>query len=623
MKSKSINNKGITLASLTIYVVVATIVISILAFLNAQFFKNISELTNESRIVSEDLNFKAFLISDIKRNKDINVSEFNNRQFTLSNNIKYEIRALDDDLTQGKRYAVYRNDAQIAKGIVPFLDSEVTTGNVDPSFDYDTASNILKVNLKFSDGYNSYVDQTSFSVGQKHIDRPTTGFEDAVPVIIRYYITYLSNDGNDKSFTMTRQDGGTAYIAGNNFMGLDKSDYELLGWSTTENGPVEYTVGAEYTGEDITLYAVWERIRYRYDGQITFTGSNYLDTEVKLFSERNAHRNFLVQLTIDELADGNVNNNTMFACNNEKNSPFQGTGFRYLYAAATGAQYQVFANCRTMSEVKIPLEIDGRNSLKLLRLNDQLYYRFADSTDETAPFYPVLDYTGFNKYIDKHATFGASIDERDRYYRFFKGKLSNLSIRIDDTLKAEDFVFFDPNAPTDNLYEYFRKDGVSIFNGTSDHINTGLNLFDSTNREKDFEITFRVKSMVANSGQRTMVNTKLEQSSRDYPGFCLRFNATNTTSLNVTSKGGKNPYNPNITYNVTIPYSVKISRVDMKLFVEINGTSVSGSNPVTDYSDMAAFDNPLTFGCTIIGGNPDRFWQGELEDILVRIEGDD
>ena len=40
-------NKGITITSLTIYVIVATIIVGILVFLNANFFSNINDLTEK------------------------------------------------------------------------------------------------------------------------------------------------------------------------------------------------------------------------------------------------------------------------------------------------------------------------------------------------------------------------------------------------------------------------------------------------------------------------------------------------------------------------------------------------------------------------------------------------
>ena len=63
--------------SLTIYVIVATIIVGILTFLNAQFFANINELTEESNIQNKDLDFKAAFIRDLKANVEVTDFSYN------------------------------------------------------------------------------------------------------------------------------------------------------------------------------------------------------------------------------------------------------------------------------------------------------------------------------------------------------------------------------------------------------------------------------------------------------------------------------------------------------------------------------------------------------------------
>ena len=87
--------RGITITSLTIYVIVATIVVLILVFLNANFFSNINDLTNKANIVSECLNFQSALIRDIKAENDVKVTDYNHNMIKLSNNVRYEIRVLN------------------------------------------------------------------------------------------------------------------------------------------------------------------------------------------------------------------------------------------------------------------------------------------------------------------------------------------------------------------------------------------------------------------------------------------------------------------------------------------------------------------------------------------------
>jgi len=159
---------GITITSLTIYVIVATIIVTILVFLNANFFSNINDLTNKSNIVSECLNFKAAFIRDLKSENDVKVTDYNTNMVRLSNNIKYEIRVLDKNVIDSeKQYAIYRNDAQIAKSVVPHTHIDGQIVRQGPFFEYDVDTNTLKVGIKFSDGKNAYIENESYTVGKE------------------------------------------------------------------------------------------------------------------------------------------------------------------------------------------------------------------------------------------------------------------------------------------------------------------------------------------------------------------------------------------------------------------------------------------------------------------------
>ncbi len=130
------NKKGVTLSSLTIYVIVATVVIGVLAFLNAQFFSNINELTQESNIASKDLNFKSAFIRDIK--SDVIVTDYSSNRINLSNGVSYEVRKLDTDK---EGYAVFRNDVKIADSI-QYYSADI------PFFTYDSENGVVKTNWR-------------------------------------------------------------------------------------------------------------------------------------------------------------------------------------------------------------------------------------------------------------------------------------------------------------------------------------------------------------------------------------------------------------------------------------------------------------------------------------------
>ena len=61
------SEKGITLTSLVIYIIVATIVISIMALVSSFFFSNMSIVTVQDQYAVEFNKFNMFFINDIKK----------------------------------------------------------------------------------------------------------------------------------------------------------------------------------------------------------------------------------------------------------------------------------------------------------------------------------------------------------------------------------------------------------------------------------------------------------------------------------------------------------------------------------------------------------------------------
>lgn len=100
------SQKGVTLIALVIYVIVLTIVVSILAMISSFFFSNVNFVKDQANYAPEFNKFNMFFIQDVKNNKNVTVS---------GNNIKFEdgteyIFILDQK-------AIYRNGKAIAKNV--------------------------------------------------------------------------------------------------------------------------------------------------------------------------------------------------------------------------------------------------------------------------------------------------------------------------------------------------------------------------------------------------------------------------------------------------------------------------------------------------------------------------
>ena len=100
------SQKGVTLIALVIYVIVLTIVVSILAMISSFFFSNVNFVKKQANYAPEFNKFNMFFIQDVKNNKNVTVS---------GNNIKFE---------DGTEYtfnldqkAIYRNGKAIAKNV--------------------------------------------------------------------------------------------------------------------------------------------------------------------------------------------------------------------------------------------------------------------------------------------------------------------------------------------------------------------------------------------------------------------------------------------------------------------------------------------------------------------------
>ena len=169
------NQKGVTLVSLTIYIIVAGIVFLIVAFLNANFFSRMSELINESKVTNEFSKFCSVFIRDVKNSESI--TEYNDKQLKFSNGAVYEVRKLEN--TEAT-YAIYRNSVKICESLkgkyiqilknVGEEDEQEADWKLTPYFDYDYMENRVTTFLNFGNpkvdkGYEFEFQQT-FKVGK-------------------------------------------------------------------------------------------------------------------------------------------------------------------------------------------------------------------------------------------------------------------------------------------------------------------------------------------------------------------------------------------------------------------------------------------------------------------------
>lgn len=146
------DKKGVTLISLTIYVIALIIVLVILTFISANFTSQIMQVSNRGKVANENLKLYSFLISDIKAADS--VVEFSDEYVRFDNDVKYYAKYIENNADEKMQYEIYRNNVLIAENIL------------DINFDYDVDERILSLNLKYI--YDSLLVEKSgdFMVGR-------------------------------------------------------------------------------------------------------------------------------------------------------------------------------------------------------------------------------------------------------------------------------------------------------------------------------------------------------------------------------------------------------------------------------------------------------------------------
>jgi len=126
------SEKGITLTSLVIYIMVATIAIATMAIVSSFFFSNINLVRDQDKYAVEFNKFNMFFVNDVKNNKTAQVQT---HKITFEDGTIYEYRAEDK--------SVYRNGTKVAE-LVQELTFTADTYQVENT---STVKNLIRVSM--------------------------------------------------------------------------------------------------------------------------------------------------------------------------------------------------------------------------------------------------------------------------------------------------------------------------------------------------------------------------------------------------------------------------------------------------------------------------------------------
>lgn len=151
------NNKGVTLSSLTIYIIVLMVIIVALTFISSNFTGQISDVTGRGKLSNESVKLYSYLINDVKSASK--VLEFSDNYVRFDNDVRYSVKyleALSDKEREKSQYEIYRNDVLISDNIM----------NVQFDYDIEGDIHLLRVKLDYIYGSVLVNKEQEFVVGR-------------------------------------------------------------------------------------------------------------------------------------------------------------------------------------------------------------------------------------------------------------------------------------------------------------------------------------------------------------------------------------------------------------------------------------------------------------------------
>lgn len=110
------NQKGITLTALTIYVIVFTLVIGIVATLTSYFYNNVMNFDETTKSYLEINKFNMFFLQDIKED-GITIQNFIEEDSKQIGITLYNSNTYETNIYKFENNAIYRNGILISKNI--------------------------------------------------------------------------------------------------------------------------------------------------------------------------------------------------------------------------------------------------------------------------------------------------------------------------------------------------------------------------------------------------------------------------------------------------------------------------------------------------------------------------
>ena len=342
-----------------------------------------SNVTNMNNMFKDSKNLKAVYVK---------------KNFVMNPDVVYENMFYRNDNIVGGYLSEYTTtyDSSNLDGTYAKISNENNPGY----FTYYDSINNLKANIVYSldggiaDNVNIYYKfDSSFTLNY--------------PIKEGYiFVGWTGSNGNNPELNVSLSEeifGNKHYTA--NYIKGD--EFNIL-------GPCSFNGGtSNITGDNCRLLKGTKTV-------VDYTRYKYINTGLTLFDSHNIDKDFEISFTIDSI-DQYENNSTIISSMNESGTPWP--GFVYRINTST-SKLNLRAGYNGNTNWEIPYT---SRKIKIVRKNKILYYSVDDGN-----LIPIVDFNNFTSTFDYPLTIGAGLDENKNPRRYFKGTLSNISIKINN-----------------------------------------------------------------------------------------------------------------------------------------------------------------------------------------------
>ena len=350
------------------------------------------------------------------------------------------------------------------------------------------------------------------------------------------------------------------------------------------------------------------------DGCLDYNGKEFIDTELQLFSKKNAAKDFYIYFDVVRMdpsdQDPGVTQATLLA-NKLERGEYPGFCFRF---ATNRLEFTQKIQGKKISKT---YAIGDFHSLKLFRKDRVLYYSINGE-----PLQVFQDTNNFTDYFDSTLYIGAAQDGNGKPFRHVNATISNLVVKMGDikNLLIDSQLHTILHLP--GSCKFNGRDGVLEGEGCGEfegqrYMDTGIKLFDLKNYKKDFSISFNIDEYKSSDQDSIDIHHTFFSTTREVePTSGVKVRA-DISGKKIETKTLFNNSANSFMRDYNTVQSVKILRINGIIYASYNNGTL---NKVADISKFNnTFNDTLLFGATRDSeGNPYRFLNATLSNIQVQ-----